>query len=100
MPYRLSWDDEPGRETLELHGLALARVFAATIFRPAPVIWNLFTLTVRSPARTVSTTAATKPSHTIPASIAVETPYAIIIPRLRQRALNWLISGARGAVHG
>jgi hypothetical protein len=68
----------------------VVRVFAATAFWPTCVIRNVRTLIVRSPAQTVSTATVTNPSHTIPASIGVEKPYAIkiasVTPRCPERA--------------
>jgi hypothetical protein len=71
----------------------LVRVFAATALRPTSVIRNLRTVIVWPPVQTASTARVTKPSHTIPASIAVEKPYGIriasVTPRCPERANIW-----------
>jgi hypothetical protein len=80
----------PGGRRLILTAQQVVRVFAATALRPTCVIRNVRTLIIRSLVETVSTATVTKPSHTIPASIGVEKPYAIkiasVTPRCPERA--------------
>jgi hypothetical protein len=85
--------DDERRRRLILTGQLVVRVFAVTALRPMSVIRNLRTLIVQPPIQTASTARVTKPSHTIPASIAVEKPYGIniasVTPRCPERANIW-----------
>lgn len=63
----------------------VVRVLVARAFRPTSVIRNVRTLIVRSPAQIVSIATVTNPSHTIPASIGLEKPYAIKIASVTLR---------------
>jgi hypothetical protein len=85
-------NDERRRRSI-LTAQLVVRVFAATALRPTSVIRNLRTLIVQPPVQTASTARVTKPSHTIPASIAGEKPYGIkivsVTPRCPERANIW-----------